>query len=328
MRGEGIGPIPIVAPTPSILTTARSRTDNDFGVRAPLPDEVEPPEGALDPNKAPWRTGVSWVQVACAESAVLPQCPTGTDVELEDATPDSYGLVTSMPFWSYTPVECEWAVNSSEVDDAAAALTEARAAWHLSRAIWLGEGIGDSDLTGEFPQPTLRNSAQVAPGGETARPIEDAFALLQASYTNATDGLGGQTFHVPDPIIVYALGGGDGGYVCKPEGNYYRGPNGSVVSPGPGYPVGASSDGGDGFGPVLDPDVPTYTGNDEDEVWVYITGPVEYAMSKIVPLPVDRVYRRQNRHLAWAMRQLIFRFDPCAVFAALVESPVSFGVTS
>lgn len=324
MRGEGIGPIPIQAPTPSILTSAKEKTNDDFGVRVPLPGEIDIPEGALAPSAASWKTGVSWVQVACAESFTLPQCPTNDDFELEDMTPDAYGLVSSMPFWSYTPVECEWAVDASEVDEASRLLTEARAAYHLSRAIWLGEGIGASDLTGEFPQPTLRNSAQVAPGGDTARPLEDAFALLQAAYTAGTQGLGGQTFHVPDPLIVYALGGGDGGNVAKPEGNYYRGPNGAVVSPGPGYPVGASSDGADGFGPLLDPDPGTYEGNDEDEVWIYITGPVEYAMSKIIPLPISNTYTRQNRRLAWTMRQLIFRFDPCAVWAALVQSPVPF----
>ena len=328
MRGEGIGPIPIQAPTPSILTTARSRTENDFGVRAPQPGEVELPEGALPPNKAPWRTGVSWVQVACAESFTLQQCPTADDIELQDATPDAYGLVTSMPFWSYTPIACEWAVDSSEVDDASAALSEARAAYHLARAVWLGEGIGETDLTGDFPQPTLRNSAQIAPGGDVARPLEDAFALLQAAYTAGTQGLGGQMFHVPDPLIVYALGGGDGGLVAKAEGNFYRGPNGAVVSNGPGYPVGASADGALGFGPVDDPSTPTYIGTDDDEVWIYITGPVEYAMSKVAKLPVSNVYMVQNRKLAWTMRQMIFRFDPCAVWAALVQSPVPFAEVS
>lgn len=328
MRGEGIGPIPAQVPTPSILTTAKPRTDNDFGTRVPLPGEVDPPEGALDPMKSSWKTGVSWVQTACAESVAQQQCPTGDDVELGEMDPDAYGLVTSMPFWSFTAIECEWTTTPGEIDAAAEALTEARAAWHLSRGVWLGEGIGDLDLTGDFPLPTLRSSAQVAPGGDTARPLEDAFALLQAAYTQGTQGLGGQMIHMPDPLTVYALGGGDGGVVMKQEGNFYRGPNGAVVSTGPGYPVGESADGADGFGPMIDNDPATYAGTDDDEVWVYITGPVEYALSNVRLLPIGSTFLRQNKKKAWAFRQLIFRFDPCAVWAALVQSPVPFGEVS
>lgn len=325
MRGEPIGPIPVQVPTPSILTTAKPRTNDDFGARVSLPGEVDPPEGALPPLKSSWKTGVSWVQTACAESVGMQQCPTADDVEMTNMTPDAYGLVTSSPFWMFTAIECEWTTTPGEVDAASEALTDARAAYHLSRAVQLGEGIGDLDLTGEFPRPTLRSSAQVAPGGDTARPLEDAFALLQAAYTQGTQGLGGQMIHMPDPLSVYALGGGDGGVVMKQEGNFYRGPNGAVVSTGPGYPVGASSDGADGYGPMIDDDPATYAGTDEDEVWIYMTGPVEYALSAVVPVPDTSSFLRQNRKLAWTMRQLIFRFDPCAVWAALVQSPVPFG---
>ena len=102
MRGEGIGPIPSQAPTPSILTTAKPRTNDDFGVGVPLPEEVDVPEGALPSSRTSWRTGVSWVQSACAGSFAQQPCPTADDVELADADPDSYGLVTSRPFWSFT----------------------------------------------------------------------------------------------------------------------------------------------------------------------------------------------------------------------------------
>lgn len=328
MRGEGIGPIPIQAPTPSILTTAKPRTNDDFGVRVPLPGEVDVPEGALDASTTSWRTGVSWVQTACAESFAQQPCPTADEITLGEMTPGGYGLATSRPFWSFTAIECEWTTTPGDVDTAAEALTEARAAWHLSRGIWLGDGIGDLDVTGDFPQPTLRSSAQIAPGGDVASAPEDAVALLLAAYETGTQGLGGQTLHVPGPLIPNAMGAGDGGIYARQEGNFYRGPNGSVISPGPGYPFGASADGADGFGPLFDDSPVSYVGNDSDEVWFYITGPVEYALSKVVPLPTGMSFMVQNRKLSWAMRQLIFRFDPCSVWAALVQSPVTFVETS
>jgi hypothetical protein len=323
-RGQGIDPIPIQAPTPSILTTARPRTSDDFGVRVPVPDEVDVPDGALDPAKTSWRTGVSWVQSVCAPSSNQGFCPSADDTEMGDMPEGGWGLVTSMPFWQFTPIECEWAVDDSEVQAAAEALTDARAAWGLGRALWLGEG-----LPADLDQPTLRNSATIAPGGDAATPIEEAVALLLAAYELGTQGLGGQTLHIPGPLMVSALGGGDGGIICRPEGNFYRGPNGSVVSPGPGYPFGPSDDDADGFGPYnLAASPGFYEGNSADETWIYITGPVEYALSKVMPLMPTGGLRRQNRHKAWAMSQLIFRFDPCTAYAALVESPVPFAEVS
>jgi len=48
----------------------------------------------------------------------------------------------------------------------------------------------------------------------------------------------------------------------------------------------------------------------------------------VIPLPTGTSYRRQNRKLSWSMRQLIYRFNPCSVWAALAESPVPFPETS
>jgi len=328
MRGEPIGPIPIQAPTPSILTTAKERTSNDFGVRVPLPGEVEVPEGALDPLKASWRTGVSWVSMACAQSNIQQQCPTGDDVELDTMTPGAHGLVSSSPFWMFTPLECEWSTSRNEIVSMSAELTEARAAWGLGRALWMGDGLPDTFTDGVADQPTLRNFAQVAPGGDTATPLEETFALLLAAYEEGTQGLGGQVLHVPGPAMVYVLGAGSSGAIAKQEGNFYRAALGAVVSPGPGYPWGASTDGEDGYGPLIDDSPLTYTGNDNDELWIYITGPIEYALSNVVELPTGSSFTRQNRTLAWSMRQLVYRFDPCSVWAALAEAPVPFVETS
>jgi hypothetical protein len=325
MRGEGVGPIPVQAQTPSILTTAKPRTNDDFGVRVPLPDEVDVPEGALDPSKASWRTGISWVQTACAQSTIMESCPTGDDTEMGDMTEDAFGLVSSMPFWMFTPLECEWTTKPEDVEAASEALTEAHSAYALGRALWMGEGLGT-----DLEQPTLRNAAQIAPGGESAIPLDEAVAVLLAAYEHGTQGLGGQMLHIPGPLMVSGLGGlPGGGMIAKQEGSFYRAALGAVVSPGPGYPWGTSVEGPDGFGPIIDLDPATvYDGNDNDESWIYITGPVEYALSKIIPLPTTSSFVRQNRKLAWSMRQLIFRFDPCTVWAALVDSPVTFAAAS
>lgn len=324
---QPIGPIDVQAPVPSILTTARDRTSDNFGL-APLPVNGTQPEGGLGGSTVAWRTGVTWSPTTCQPSGNWEQCVAPEDRASSEKDEDDGTMtpVTFSPFWSYTPLSCEWTTMPEDVDKAAEALTEAHAAYSVARALWLGEGYGAADTT-----PTLRNSAvDVTPGG-AAVDLDDAVATVLGAYEQGTGGNGAATVHIPGIMFVGALGGlPGGGRVCWPEGQQYRGALGSLVSPGPGYPWGASTAGADGYGPQTDVGPPAlYAGNAEDEVWVYVTGPVEYALSPIIRLsPTPGLQQRRNVHEVIAERQAVVRFDPCSVWACRAYNTVVLGGSS
>lgn len=318
---QPVSPIEVQAPVPSILTTARDRSGDEFGERADAPPSLG--EGVPAPFTHSWRTGITWTPLSCSPSSSWPQCPSQADVDAGKDQPaeGAHGLVASSPFWVYTPFECEWGtVQRGELERLTDQLTQAHSAERLGAALWMGEGLPDADGLGR-PQPTLRRSATDVSAGGGAVYLDEAVGLLLSAYEAATGGLGGAVLHVPSILIPHALSGtpGGGGAIARPEGaTLYRGPLGSLVSPGPGYPSGASAEGADGHGPLTDDD-PTevYAGNADDEVWVYVSGPVEWAGSS------TRAHHeaagdelRTNVAQVLSERQMIFRFDPCAVFAA------------
>lgn len=314
-RGEPTGFIRPVVPTPSILTTARDRSTDDFG-NTPIPPGPDGP-GEPAPTSS-WRTGVQYSSRACQQSFAWWICPDPDHDRNPDL--DAGGVMSSDPFWLYTPVACEWTTTEADLARYARELNEAHVAWGLAKALWMGEGL-DPANTG---QPTLRRLAtDIGAAGTT--PLDQAVALLLAAYEIATGGSGGAVIHLPGVLVTAALGGGNGGSaVMRPEGNTYRGPNGSLVSPGPGYPMGATTEGPDGAGPLVDDDpAEVYAGNDSDELWVYVSGPVEYALGPPEDLEPDAdSHLRRNTVERWSQRQAIYRLDDCPVFAVLVESPV------
>lgn len=284
-----------VAPAPSLLTSAREM-----------------------PNVT-WVSGISF-GTGCQPSMQLPYCP--IDIRREDA--EDQGLASLFPFWVYTPLLCELGAGSTNLGDLpvfAREATEAHTAAAIAETLWMGTGYDATDDT----SPTLRNSAQDV-SGAAAIDLDDGVAQLLAHYELASGGEGGAMVHMPSPLSVYALGGGAGGArICWPEGNIYRGPLGSIVVPGPGYPIGSSATGADGHGPAPAPgqDGP-YDGNGNAEAWIYVTGPVEYATGAVEVIPEeerDRTPPMTNRYEVWGQRPAIVRFDPCKVFATKVINP-------
>lgn len=314
--GQPVGPIEVKAPVPSILTSARDRTQDDFGVSAPVTEGLTSPgDGAVTPMKASWRNGLSWTQASCVPSKAWPWCP--APGQMKDEPDGLGGVIDVSPFMVYTPLMCEWVTDEESINSQASALTDVHTAWAVARALWFGEGLPDVP-----EQPSLRRSAvDVSVGG--AADLDDALAQLLGAYEVATGGNGGAVLHVPSIFFTGALGGVPGGsLVAKAEGNLYRGPLGSVLSPGPGYPWGVSVQGADGFGPIISEGPPVYAGSAVDEAWVYVTGPVEYAVGPIERL-VPGGNQRINTHEVYAERPAIVRFDPCTAFAALANMTVT-----
>jgi hypothetical protein len=272
-----------------------------------------------------WSTGVSWTP-ACQPTYVNEFCSGG----VERTAANVRATAHTVPFRIYTPLLCDrfaGEVNLADLEPAARALTETHTAKAIAEALWMGSGLLASDTA----LPTLRNSAFDV-GAVATTDLDDAVAQLLAHYELGTDGEGGALIHMPSHLSVYALGGGAGGArICWPEGNIYRGPLGSVVVPGPGYPIGQSATGAGGYGPG--PVGGPFLGNAADEAWLYVTGPVEYAVSPVIVVPEEEADRtvgpaRTNLYELWGERQAIVRFDPCKVFATKVKSPVTLAEVS
>lgn len=290
--------IPLVAPVPSLRSSAR-----------PLP--------SVD-----WSTGIAWTPTPCfGVSHNWERCQVG-DPEKEES--GSSAPVATEPFTIYTPVKC--AYFSTEAGERltviADELTEVHTDFQLARALWMGDGLTDVADATYGKVPTLRRSAtDVSSALNGTAALDDVVAVLLSNYERCTGGNGGAVLHVPTVLIPGALGGGDGGArVAWPEGTIYRGPMGSVISPGPGYPHDSSAAGANGYGPLASAGPPeVYKGNGYNEVWVYISGPIEYALTDVAPPNTEeerRIPARYNIYEAIGERQAIIRFDPCCVFAA------------
>lgn len=295
-----------VAPVPSILTSA-----------TPLPGSVN------------WSTGIAWTPAPCyGSTGAWPHCPPSiASIEAsgnDKNTSGSSDSVATNPFSIYTPIECEWVTDEAgtRLEAFATELTDVRTAYQIARALWLGVGLDDVGDPKYGLPPTLRRSAtDVSNALNGVAALDDVVAVLLSKYEICTGGLGGAVLHIPTVLIPGALGGGDGGArVAWPEGSIYRGPNGSVISPGPGYPHDSSLQGANGYGPLVSHGPPeVYKGNGYSEAWVYISGPVEYAVTPVAPPNTVEERRgdpRQNRYEVIAERRAIVRFDPCCVFAA------------
>lgn len=323
-----------VRPSPSLLTSARDRTGDNFG-RGGRTVEI----GGVEVVVPNWATGIEWNPTACAPSHPWPRCPvvpSGSDA-LEKEAPANRSKVGTDSFIVYTPMRCDWSLPETEIlEEAAVELTDVHTAFAVAGALWLGEGLNDeitlSDGTASRP-PTLRRSATDL--GLGAVEFSIAVSELLRAYEECTGGNGGAVLHVPGSLVPYALGAGSGGgAVAVQQADHYvlRAGVGQYLSPGPGYPMGASAAGADGFGPKTstDPDPEAYAGNLEDQSWIYLSGPVEYAVAPIKVLPEREVDRRQglgrtNTVELYAERLALVRFDPCCVFAALVNTPLESG---
>lgn len=283
-----------VAPGPSLLTAAR-----------PLP--------AMN-----WSTGIAWSPM-CQPSYVLPWCPPAVN----RTSAANQATVHTMPFVIYTPATCNQPVDGADLEAAVRDLTEVHTAAGIAEAAWMGTGL-PSDAE-DATIPTFRRSAFDVSGASSAAAVDldDGVAQLLAHYEDCTDGAGGALIHMPSQLVTYALGGGAGGArICWPEGSNYRGPLGSLIVPGPGYPNGRTPRGPFGAGPRIGAN--NYEGNELNTSWIYVTGPVEYAVSNVRALPEDdpdRHVPRTNIYEVWGERDAIVRFDPCCVFATEVINP-------
>lgn len=286
---SGVAPIPgirPVAPSPTLLDVA-----------GPLPTDQ-------------WQAGIASRGVSCHGGHPWAGiCPDG---DAEKVDPAAIVKPEFWPFTFYVPYACDWSLPDQEAAMAAENLAqlEAVSAWHVSHELWAGTAnaleaaviAGDRD-----PNPTLISEALDLTVTDAVHPVF-GLAALMSEYLACTQA-GGGVLHVPPILVPFLVHQG----VLSQVGSVLRAPLGFTVSAGPGYP-GTGSPGPDGD---LAP---------PGQVWVIVSGPVEYALGepKVLPEASQRhAERRLNRYELWAERRAIVRFDPCCVFAILVDVPNS-----
>lgn len=244
-----------------------------------------------------WQSGITWRSAACATAQRVAYCNDEDGAAL-NAAPD----ITQPAFFPYqivVPYACDWILPGQEAEYRADAEAQAEAAtaWNVARELWTGETEADN--------PSLMSVASDASAAGAVHPTT-ALGLLLEAYEDCGQA-GGALVHAPTQALVSLLHSG----VVKQNGDVIYGPNGSIVSSGPGYP--GAGDFGPGGGASGD-------GNE----WVYVSGPVEYELGAIEVVPDDahaHFDRRRNRYEVWAQRSAIHRFDPCCVFAVKTYVP-------
>lgn len=288
-RAPGIVPR---GPGPSLLTAA-----------ARLPQGID------------WRDGISFRQTHCFAADRWAQCPGVSD---EKVSPSGGGLATFFPFTAYVPASCDWLLPENaqgEYDPEVRAQLDAASAWELSRELWTGETNADGvDASPGLQRPFPGEADEFEPshilnGGVATNPI-DAIGQLLEAYAAATE-VGGATLHIPLVLVPLLVQNG----TISLSGQVMTVGNLAVVSPGPGYP----SEGA--WGPRTAAN-PNGTVAADGHLWMYVTGPVEYDMAPVVLEPENPEARwfdrRTNQYYVVAERRMIYRFDPCAVWAILV----------
>lgn len=275
------------------------------GIRPVAPD-VSLLDAATRLVDVVWRSGVAWRSSGCPEGFPWPGiCP--EDGAEKDSAPD-ISEVEVRPFGFYVPYACDWVTDATqaEMDADALAQMEAVSAWHVSRELWAGDANQlERDIANV--NPTLMSTGTDIGGVAPSHPVYSVGVLLSEYAACAQSG--GAVLHVPIVLIPYLTNQG----VLKMENGRLTGPLGTPVSPGPGYP------GPGPWGPDGEAAPP-------GAVWVYVTGPIEYALTEptLDPDTAQRRWdRRRNRYELWAERRGIVRFNPCCVFAILVDIPES-----
>lgn len=241
------------------------------------------------PSNIVWKSGIQWrptIKPGNVDTAV------DDVVDLEDcpdptdltADWDPTDLGNALPRLARLPFECSEVLPGQ--DDQFRA--EARAAMNAATPWFLSQQVNVQLAAVDID----------VTGSGAAHPIT-ALAVLIANYLDCTM-QGGPIVSVPPVLIPTLLGSG----AIKQVGDQYVGPMGSLVNPGP-------------HG-VWDTDEGATTGT------MFVSGPIEYALSEITLPPGDRQAfwdRATNLFRIEAQRAMIARFDPDCVFSYTAYLP-------
>ena len=257
------------------------------------------PEGERDHSR--WRSGVAFRGTICLHGHTEGVCrDPADDYSREDPDPDDLSIPEFVPATTYLPHGCDGFVDEpAQWEREAQAALDAKLAWHVERELWTGAATGNPSL--QSAGVPISDSAPIEP--------ESALSVLAANFAEATQGIRG-VFHVPEAL---ALALSEKGSVNR-QGNRLVTTLGHIVIPGTGYPTSPGT-----WGPKTDDD-PNGIEAPDGAAWIYMSGPVEFARHDL-PALSNMWEARRNLFRAQSEVKWIYRFDPCAVFAALAKIP-------
>lgn len=258
------------------------------------------------PGSTDWRSGIKW-------RSELPNGDLAVDVsalceELDALNEMSFDQTTFYPVSLRSAWSCDW-VKGPEHEELLAGATrylDALTPYLVSAGLWGPSGDTDN--------PTLESTANDVSAASPVHPVLAVGTLLEAWFSCNLGAGGIPVIHAPIQAITSLISHG----TIRQQGDAYYGPLGSIVSPGPGYPGVSTS------GPLVDGD-PADAGDGAE--WIYISGPVEYALGPVEVLDPEEswFHQRMNRYELFPQRQAILRFDTSCVQAcsAFIPSPAN-----
>lgn len=259
-----------------------------------LVTSAHPMEGL---NSDGWAFGVTARDTLGTPSGRFPRCADEEDVK--DDVPDGGDAPEFEPLWVYAVDGCEGRADVDRMRRSARAALDAKLAWEVARELWTGETTGN---------PSLQSTAIEITVDPAPAPVVVAARALLANFEDCTKG--SQAFlHVPS-IVVDQLIDAD---FARRSGNRLVTPLGHVVVPGPGYPNMPGD-----WGPLASDGAAEAA---EGEVWLYVTGPVQFAQGDMVETssgdaPGVGTFARLNKTIVLPERLVLYRFPTDCVFAA------------
>lgn len=243
------------------------------------------------PAGADWRNGIEYRPEGCQAPNVFPIC--GVDVDPKELnTPQQ--IVRFDPFLIYDTDGCNDAFASNqELHDRAVRELEMGTSALIAREL-VESTVGNPDLA----------SSAIDVSGGSAVGWTAALAALLYNMQNAGY-VGDVWIHAPTWLMPAFLGS-NAGQIELSTGLLYAGLSPAIFDAGYSGLVAPN-----GSLVVADPGV---TG------WVYATGPVEWDTGALLDDLAESSDNLSNDRLAIAEKPAIVRFDPCQVFAVLVEA--------
>ena len=271
----------------------------------------------------------------CVQTDTWPNCPPSSFDTDPDVYPTMDGPVAGddgyrfYPVTGYTSVGCSMSalhgdtlgrwVRWGEED------LEAATPHFLEEFLWYKASL-----------PSVQGSATVMPSlaavasvvGDPDAPVNprDGIARLLSVYHDCNQGGGNAVLHVPDILGQYLADHG----VIRPIGNKMVTATGVAVVIGTGYPerIGPAN-----LGSNLAIDDPDPTPDDDDGVWVIVSGPIQLALGKPEltadvtgairasgRIPQGLYDARTGEQEAFIRRRAYFAFDTCCVRAMRVRA--------
>lgn len=244
------------------------------------------------PASADWRNGIDWRPEGCRAPDVAPICG-----DAEKAESDPQTVVHFDPFMVYATDGCNdpWATNEE---------LHARAVRELDMGF--SALLARELLSSSVGNPDLATAATDVSGGGAVNWTAALAALL---YNIRNAGYVGDVWIHAPTWLEPAFLASNVGQVELSTGLLFSGTNPAIFDAG--------------YSGLVEPDGSATVAVPPESGWVYATGPVEYGIGPVLDDIANSSDNLSNNRFTVAERPGIVRFDPCHIFAALVEANCS-----